>query len=231
MSRRQQRIKYVVDIDYGDGDEVGNDDPWCVSNLRTRPAHHDSTRLHDVQTERIKPVGWETSHSHACIVSERALGTGMHSPVQTATAVPCSLTHGYTPFALFRRAAAADNLADEEHAGAVLSDDPVPDGQGQRHLRHLRLPRDVVRHAQEAEAPRRPHRVRQDGAAGCAPAVPARKGWRELPPGVCTLPEEVAAPGGPPLQRRSQGKAAPKGGKGKGRKRPRLAAMCRKSMK
>jgi hypothetical protein len=59
----------------------------------------------------------------------------------------------------------------------------------------------------------------------------SRKGWRELPPGVCTLPEEVAAPGGPPLQRRSQGKAAPKGGKGKGRKRPRLAAMCRKSMK
>eukprot|EP00966_Prymnesium_polylepis_P096220 2229534-Prymnesium_polylepis.1 len=47
---------------------------------------------------------------------------------------------------------------------------PTRDGQGQRHLRHLRLPRDVVRQAQEAEAPRRPHRVRQDGAAGCAPA-------------------------------------------------------------
>jgi hypothetical protein len=149
--------------------------------------------------------------------------------VQTATAVPCSLTHGYTPFALFRRAAAADNLADEEHAGAVLGEDPVPDGQGQRHLRHLRLPRDVVRHAQEAEAPRRPHRVVKTVLPDAHPL--SRKGWRELPPGVCTLPEEVAAPGGPPLQRRSQGKAAPKGGKGKGRKRPRLAAMCRKSMK
>lgn len=50
----------------------------------------------------------------------------------------------------------------------------------------------------------------------------SRKGWRELPPGACTLPDEIAAPGGPPLQPRRPAKAAPKRGKGKGRKRARI---------
>eukprot|EP00966_Prymnesium_polylepis_P105805 2450136-Prymnesium_polylepis.1 len=35
VSRRQRRIKYVQDIDYGDGDDINDDDPGCVRNPRT----------------------------------------------------------------------------------------------------------------------------------------------------------------------------------------------------
>ena len=114
------------------------------------------------------------------------------------------------------------HLADEGQAGAVHGDGAVPDGQDQRHLRDVRLPADVARDAQEAEAPRRPDRVRQESVLPDAHPL-SRKGWRELPPGACTLPDEIAAPGGPPLQPRRPVKAAPKRGKRKGRKRARIS--------
>eukprot|EP00966_Prymnesium_polylepis_P076887 1781847-Prymnesium_polylepis.1 len=58
-------------------------------------AHHTSAR----RSNRANLTGGlgDTSHPH---ISERALGTGLHSPVQPGTAVPLSLTHGYTPLAL-----------------------------------------------------------------------------------------------------------------------------------
>ena len=53
MSRRQRRIKYVQDIDYGDGDDINDDDPGCVRNPRTGSDRPHTTHRRDVRTEQI----------------------------------------------------------------------------------------------------------------------------------------------------------------------------------